>query len=240
MGDRVTVDSNRLLASGLERLGYEPSRHQLAQLDRFIGEIELWNPRLKLVGASGDELVVRHVLDSVSGPPAIRRFEASGRSVAPGSSPGLARPAWPRAARIADLGSGAGFPGIPVAIMEPDTRVVLVERSGRRAGFLRNAAAATGLANVEVRECALEEYEDAVDLAVYRALLPLSSRLLLSLRRIVRDGGIIVAYKARRSRIESEIEDLRRSGMAGGFEPLIVPVEVPFLDEERHLLIIPG
>lgn len=234
MGDHATADPHRLLAQGLGRLGYEPSLHQLAQLDRFIREIDLWNPRLKLVGASGDELIVRHVLDSISGPPAIRRFEASGRFPEP------APPAWPRAARIADLGSGAGFPGIPIAIMEPDTRVVLVERSGRRAGFLRNAVAAIGLPNVEVRECALEDYEDVVDLAVYRAFLPLSRRLLVSLRRIVRDGGMIVAYKGRRSRIESEIEALRCSGAAGSFEPLILPVEVPFLDEERHLLVIAG
>ncbi len=234
MGEHAWAAPGGLLERGLTELGYEPSTHQLAQLARFIREIDLWNPRLKLVGASGDELIVRHVLDSVSGPPAVRRYEVSGRVPRP------AQPAWPQAARVADVGSGAGFPGIPLAIMEPDSRFVLVERSGRRAGFLRNAVAATRLPNAEVRECALEQYADTVDLAVFRAFLPLSPRLLVSLRRIVRDGGTIVAYKGRSSRIEAEIEGLRRSGAGGMLEPLIVPVDVPFLDEERHLLLVPA
>ncbi len=208
---------------GLERLGYAPTAGQLAQLDRFLREIDLWNPRLKLVAAAGAELIVRHVLDSLAGPPAIRRLHGS---------------RWPSRGRITDLGSGAGFPGIPIAIMEPDTRVDLVERSARRAGFLRNAIAAVGLPNAGVHECPLEGYGEAADLAVYRALGPLTPQLLGSMRRIVGDGGLIAAYKGRRARIESELEELRRAGVERGFTPWIVPVDVPFLDEERHLLLI--
>ena len=217
-----------LLSEGLDRLGYLPAPGQVDQLGRYIAEIELWNPRLKLVAAAGRELVVRHVLDSLAGIGPV--IDALGTGDAGAGSAPLS---------VADLGSGAGFPGIPIAIMHPECRVDLVERSGRRAGFLRNAVAATRLANAAVRETGLEAYEEPVTLAVYRALHPLSATLYAALLRISGPGGLVCAYKGKRESVEAEVQAVRR-GSGASVEAGIVPVEVPFLSEARHFLLFGG
>ena len=220
-------DPRALLHAGLERMGLPASDRQLDQLVRYTNEIELWNPRLKLVAAHGSELIVRHLLDSLAGWAALRRVADTSSSN-----------------HLADLGSGAGLPGIPVAVMEPALRVDLVERSGRRAGFLRNAAAALRLAHVRVVETDAERYEERPDLVVFRAFLPLTAALLTQLLAIVVPGGHICAYKGKLAAAQDELASAGTTtttgGPAGGREQdvRIVPVEVPFLRAERHLVLI--
>lgn len=212
-------DPRELLRAGLERTGLAASDRQLDQLVRYAKEIELWNPRLKLVAAHGPELIVRHLLDSLAG------WAALGR-VADASS----------SSQLADLGSGAGLPGIPVAVMEPALRVDLVERSGRRAGFLRNAAAVLRLAHVRVVETDTERYEGRPDLVLFRAFLPLTPALLERLLTMLAPGGLACAYRGRLSSVEAELASAGSS--SGEQEVRIVPVEVPFLRAERHLVLI--
>ena len=207
----------RLLEAGLAEIGYEPTSDRLRRLTRYLDEIELWNPRLKLVAASGRELVVRHLLDCLAGASAI--VGPSGPIVA-------------GARRIADLGSGAGLPGIPVAIVHPEISVDLVERSGRRAGFLRNAIAATRCSNATVHETDASAYRGPADVVTFRAFAPLTPQLVRSMRSALRAGGVICAFKGRESAISAELSQL------GEPEARVVPVVVPFLHEERHILVL--
>lgn len=193
-------------------MGIELDDAQIDRLARHCAEIELWNPRLKLVAAIGAELAVRHVLDSLTGV----RFLCRSRT-------------------IADVGSGAGFPGIPIAVAKPDAIVHLVERSGRRCGFLRNAVAVVPVPNARVVEAQTERANLSVDAVVLRAYHPLTSELVATLARLLAPSGTIVAYKGRRTTAEAEIDGLR-SGCAATVE--LIPVGVPFLDEERHLVVI--
>lgn len=221
----MSNEPRELLARGLERLGYDADG-RLDRLVRYLAEIELWNPRLKLVAAEGRELAVRHLLDSIAGARAV--FDEHGEPE-----------------RLADIGSGAGLPGIPIAIMYPETRVDLVERSGRRVGFLRNAIAAVRASNATVVHAGLAEYDGPADLIVFRAFLPLDDRLLDELWRTVASGGRICAYKGRREAIEAELrrlscggpEGARGTGEQGAVAARVIPVSVPFLDEERHLVV---
>ena len=114
-----------LLDSSLQSLGIAFDSDQMIQLNAYIAELELWNPTYKLVGAEGEELITRHIIDSLSSVPVMEELL---HSLGPD-------------AEIADLGSGAGLPGIPLAIALKDYRFTLVERMGRRVGFLRNALA---------------------------------------------------------------------------------------------------
>ena len=221
MAEPVHGPIRDLLADGLDRLGYRPATGQLDRLARHAEEIELWNPKLKLVAATGRELVIRHTLDSLAGIDTI--VQSLGRTTDAASY------------RVADLGSGAGFPGIPIAIMYPELRIDLVERSGRRAGFLRNAVAAARISNASVCEIGLEAYRGPVPLAVYRALQPLTRHLVAALRTISGGDGVVCAYKGRREIVQAELEQLHRDGVE--LQSMIVPVEVPFLNEERHLLL---
>ncbi len=105
-----------------------------------------------------------------------------------------------RARVIADLGAGAGFPGLVLAAALPAARVVLVESVGRKAEFLRRAAGALGLAGAEVVALRAEEWRaglGACDVVCARALAPLNV-LVEYAAPLLRDRGALVAWKGRR------------------------------------------
>jgi 16S rRNA (guanine527-N7)-methyltransferase len=215
------------LAEGLSRLGgAAPALRSLLDerlerlLSNYIEEIELFNPAYGLVG-TGDrrELVVKHILDSL----------------APlGHILGLLESPAGTGSALADVGSGAGLPGIPLAIALPGHPLTLIERKGRRAAFLRNTQAVLALPNLTVEEGPMEQAAPGRFRAVvFRAFRPLDRALLRGLFRLLAPGGFLAAYKGRRPAIEAELGPL---GSAASWEAL--PVLVPFLEEERHLVVI--
>jgi len=193
----------------------------ISLLNRYIKEIELFNPVYGLVGTNNsEELVVKHILDSLSPLGTISRLLNE-----------ICAEGMPR---IADAGSGAGLPGIPLAIVLPNCGFTLIERMGRRAGFLCGAKAVLNLSNVTVEEGELEKTSRGpFSLVTFRAFKPLEPKLLKTLLRICAPGGVIAAYKGKREKTEAELAAL---DACGKWE--IVPCEVPFLEEERHLLVI--
>lgn len=202
-----------ILEEGLAQLDLPFSVGQLAKLNVFLQELERWNKTYGFVKAEGQQLIIRHVLDSLS----------AWRKIA-----GLAR-----RDQVVDVGSGAGFPGIPLAVFLTDSRFTLLEPSAKKAAFLRNIAILAHLDNVEVEEARLEDLERRFDLVVFRAFTPLH-REIDALRRILEPRGVIIAYKGKRARI---LEELNEAGL-GPKQVRIEAVEVPFLEEERHLVIL--
>jgi 16S rRNA (guanine(527)-N(7))-methyltransferase RsmG len=153
-----------------------------------------------------------------------------------------ARDAFARCApEIADVGSGAGFPGIPLAIIFPDFRFTLVERMSKRCAFLENCVAILGLKNVTVLNSEMEKAPTGrFDVVVFRAFRPLDREMvrgLLSLTRRADDlraSGILSAWKARADKISVEMEAI--ADELDGWR--VLPVTVPFLaHEERNLVV---
>ena len=225
------MKTDTLLTEGIEALMKDAEIERLAAprrdeiislLTRYLKEIELFNPAYGLVGAKdSEELVVKHILDSLAPLGIISRLLN-----------GICAEGRPQ---IADAGSGAGLPGIPLAITMPDCDFTLIERMGRRAGFLCGAKAVLALSNITVEEGELEKTSaNRYALITFRAFKPLEPKLLKTLLRACAAGGVIAAYRGRREKTEAELSALK--GLCGKWE--IVPCAVPFLDEERHLLII--
>jgi len=216
------ISPNALLEEGLSQLSI-PQDRVLPLLDLYIKEIELFNPAYGLVKVKDRrELIVKHILDSLAPIGLLRRaLQAS-----PKQKPPL----------IADVGSGAGLPGIPLAICMPYAEFTLIERMGRRAGFLRDALAVLGLPNVRVEEAEMEKLSlpaaNRFDLIVFRAFRPLEPAILKGLFKLLAPNGILAAYKGRREAIEEEMAKAPPTARE------IFPLEVPFLEEERHLLLI--
>ncbi len=179
-----------LLEQGLKQMELNPSGTQLKRLETYVKELERWNPRYGLVNATGDELIIRHILDSLSACKSLASHKLQ---------------------KVADIGSGAGLPGIPLAIMMENTQFLLVERSGKRCGFLRNILLLLGLKNAAVEEGPLEQ-----------------------MKKGLQPEGLIIAYKGRLSQVKEELENL--PSLPGKFE--IQPLAVPFLKEERQLVIL--
>jgi len=209
-----------LLENGLVHLGLSQDRI-LSLLIKYIEEIELFNEAYGLVKVKDrGELIAKHIFDSLA---PISIFHGLPNN------------------KVADVGSGAGLPGIPLAVCMPGTEFTLIERMGRRAGFLRNAIAVLGLPNVRVEESDMEKLAvtEKFDLIVFRAFKPFNSGILKGLLRLLAPGGIIAAYKGRRQSVEDEMgEALGKNQSYAQHSWEVVPVEVPFLEEERHLVLI--
>jgi len=200
----------------------EPRLEEIAgALCRYARLILARNPAFGLVGTDcARELALRHILDSLSP-----------LGIISGESP----------ARIADVGSGAGLPGIPLAIAMPAARLALIERKGRRAAFLREALDELGLGNAQVEEAQMEEAAPGrFDMVVFRALAPLDPRLYKKLSRLCSGGGTLAAYKGRKEKAKAEMAALEAGVPALAGRLRLLPCPVPALDEERHVILAPA
>jgi 16S rRNA (guanine527-N7)-methyltransferase len=189
------------LARGALGLGIRLSGDQRAAFKIYLETLLLWASRLSLTGTkTAREIVRRHILDSLW----VARY------VQPGS-------------KLADLGSGAGFPGVPLAITCPGTAVVLIESRRKRANFLREAARRCGLHNVEVLEERAEELAarqpGSFDLVVSRAVWPVADFLRLCVP-LLRPAGLAVAMKSPKGCGDITSEP-------GFSEPQIIPYRLP-------------
>jgi len=141
---------------------------------------------------------------------------------------GLELPPLARAKRIADLGSGAGFPGLALAAAMPDAEVALVESSARKCAYLERTVASVGLACVRVVRSRAEAWEDGLgwaDAVTARALAPLPV-LAEYAAPLLSEGGALVAWKGRVGRAEREAAALAAREL--GLEPSDVAAAHPF------------
>ncbi len=257
--------SGVLLEQGLKSLGFPESDQHLpapgadcpvksiavrgipsiiSAANLYIRELELFNAVFDLVGAETgtdqgrSDLVVRHILDSLAPWKDIAAALFATQSLSVAKNAGCGSPAEKTETRyrIADAGSGAGFPGIPLAIVFPSVDFTLVERMSKRCAFLENCAAILGLSNVSVCNSEVEKAPESLcDLAVFRAFRPLDAAMTSSLFRLVSSGGFLAAWKAKKDKIREEMDGIQ--GSISGW--VVLPVSVPFLEhEERHLVLI--
>ena len=218
-------DPARLLRDGLEQLSVPDPGRVLDLMERYLDELERWNPRFGLVKASDrGELVVKHVLDSLSAWRAVRE------AIPPGTG------------AVLDVGSGAGLPGIPLAAAMPDVSFTLLERMARRVSFLRTCGVLLGLPLLRVVQADLSDADGDFDVITFRAVAPVD-RFLSDLGASRVRWRTIVAYKGREDRVREEIAAAGRSAAAGpsasaGVRFAIETLHPPFLSEERCLLIV--
>jgi 16S rRNA (guanine527-N7)-methyltransferase len=189
-------------------LGIALTPAQAASLVRHLDLMDEWGARMNLTAIHDrEQQLTKHVLDSLS--------------VAP----------WLRGERIADLGSGAGFPGIPLAIVEPERHFALIEATGKKADFLRHVAGEFGLANVEIVQTRAEAYRPPIRFAtvVARAVGPIAD--------LVRRGGHLVAGGGRLLAMKGRLPEKELVARLNGWKLAGVHrLTVPGLAEERHLI----
>jgi 16S rRNA (guanine527-N7)-methyltransferase len=151
---------------------------------------------------------------------------------------GLELPEARNARRIADLGAGAGFPGLVLAATLPDARVALVESVGRKCAWLEHAVEVMGLTNAEVVHARAEEWPDGLgahDLVTARALASLNV-LVEYASPLLAEGGALVAWKGRRDPVEEADGAAAAAQLA--MEPRAVTRVQPFPEaRDRHLYL---
>ena len=219
-----------ILNEGLSELGFARDSIPLfaQKLGAYIKELQLFNSAYNLVNTSDfEELAIRHVFDSLAAHDIIASLAADIRNVGVTRSDGIL---------IGDIGSGGGLPGIPLAVVFPQFRFTLVERMDRRCAFLENCAAMLGLQNVAVQKSEAEKIpRESFDIAVFRALKPLDARFAKTLLSLIKKGGYLAAYKAKKTNIENEMNAIR-SVIA---DYTVTEVRVPFMKEaERNIVVV--
>jgi 16S rRNA (guanine527-N7)-methyltransferase len=211
------MPASDLLSEGLSSLGLPPSGDLFEKLSRYVAEIERLNPSLGLVGASGDELIIKHMLDSLA-PIAIIRSLIGDR----------AEPS------LADLGTGAGLPGIPLALALPQANVALIDRMTRRMDFLRGIVELLPVDNARVIEAQVEHARGEYDLVTFRAFRPFERKLFKHVFALCDKAGAVAAYKGKADKARAELAEIE--GLYSSVE--ILPIKVPFLDDERCLVVM--
>lgn len=195
------------LTSGCTALGLELPPSSIDRLLDYIALLDKWNQAYNLTAVRDPgEMVTRHLLDSLA------------------VAPHLA------GQRIIDVGTGAGLPGIPLAILFPERRFVLLDSNGKKTRFLVQAKASLGLDNVTVIHSRVEEYrpEEPFDTVIARAFAALTDILTLC-RHLVADEGAVLAMKG--GAAEAEM-------VPAGFRVAeLIALNVPGLaHEKRHLI----
>ena len=212
-----------LLQKGLKEFGFldEEIPSLCQKMESYIKELILFNSAYNLTNTSDhDELVTRHILDSLSAAQNIKKIaEKIGPDV-----------------KIADIGSGGGLPGIPLAVAFPQFNFFLVERMAKRCAFLENCAAILGLKNVTVWNKEAEKVPaESFDISVFRAFRPLDEKMIKTLLSLTKTGGFLAAYKAKSENIKTEMDAINKIVPEYNVEKLFVP---GLEDSERNLVIV--
>ncbi len=191
--------------------------------------------------AAGAGRRLRLLLDLVADAPislsAVRDLPTAADVHAADSLSALALPEILAARTLADLGSGGGFPGLPLALALPGTTVTLIESSSKKCAFLRDAGSRLGLDNVRVVDARVEEWAQGrgtQDVVCARAVAPLGVLVEYAAPLLVL-GGHLVAWKA-----NPGVEELRGAAKAAplvGMAPTRVVAARPFSDARRSLYI---
>lgn len=214
------------LIAGINKIPLELTELQITQLETYIHEVLEFNKTYNLMKAeNADELAVNHILDSLVAVPKIKELIDS-----------ISANTNRKTLEIADIGSGGGCPGIPLAIAFPQQNFTLVERMEKRCDFLQTVVTKIQLNNVKI-ECTTADSvkPNSFDIEVFRAFHPFDEKIIKLLFKMLKNGGYLAAYKAREEKIIAEMDGIK--SVVKNYDK--IKMTVPFLeDHERHLVII--
>jgi len=202
-------DADDILRAGLEEIGIEYSEQQVEAFIAYLSELKKWNKAYNLTALKTDrDIIIKHFLDSLL----------------------FAKALPPEVLTLADIGSGAGFPGIPVKIMRSDLSVFLIEPTQKKAVFLRHICSKLQLRNIEIIDKRIEEVKGLqVDVAVTRALYGVRE-FIEKAKGILNKKGILILSKG--PGLEKELEGVDQQSIS------ISDFKLPFGNVVRHLVIV--
>lgn len=205
---RRFMSIEQAIIEGCARLNIRLPEGACVRLTAYLALLERWNRAYNLTAVREPEaMVIRHLLDSLSILP------------------------WLEGPRVLDVGSGAGLPGIPLAIAQPECEFCLLDSNGKRTRFLTQAAMELGLPNVGVVRSRVEDYRPVT---LFNSVV---SRAFATLSELVADAGRLCAPTGRLLAMKGVFPDDELARLPPMYQLVAVyPLRVPHLDAERHLV----
>ena len=205
---------DELLEKGINQLGITPSKQQINAFMVYLSELKKWNKAYNLTGLEKDkDIIIKHFLDSL-----------------------LYLKAMPDGKiRVADIGSGAGFPGIAIKIIRPEIEMFLIEPSRKKSAFLRHITRQLRLEKIEVIEKRIEETKVSkeissfVDIGMTRALFSIKD-FLKKASHIVKKGGVLILNKGPKIKEETKMLEI--------IEYKILTLQLPLSDIQRNIIVV--
>ncbi len=196
------------LENGITALGLNIAQPVQQKLLDYLALLAKWNKVHNLTAVrDAEDMVTLHLLDSLAILPHI-----TGN-------------------RLLDVGSGAGLPGIPIALTRPEVRVTVLDSSHKKTTFLRQAKAELGLENLQVICSRVEQYqpEEKFQLIVSRAFSDLAEFVKLT-SGLIAEHGVWLAMKG--------VYPYDEIAQLDGMQTEVLPLQVPGLDAQRHLVVL--
>ncbi|MDA8104503.1 MAG: 16S rRNA (guanine(527)-N(7))-methyltransferase RsmG [Nitrospiraceae bacterium] len=202
-------ETEDLLKKGLDQLDISSNDQQIGAFRTYLSELKKWNRVHNLTGLKSDrDIIIKHFLDSLL----FLKVLPEGVST------------------VADIGSGAGFPGIPIKIMAPVLKLFLLEPSKKKVVFLKHICGKLGLEGVEVLDRRIEDVEGLrVDAAMTRALYSVGE-FIEKAARILTTKGVLILSKG--PKLREELECLGINNIT------VSDIELPFTGTTRHLVVV--
>jgi 16S rRNA (guanine527-N7)-methyltransferase len=218
-------EDENILINGAQKMGINLHEEQIKKFSRYLELLVQWNQKINLTSLkTPQEIIIKHFLDSISCIKIINKYIRI------------------EGINIVDVGTGAGFPGIPIKIVYPSISLSLLEARKKKTIFLEKITKEINFQKVEILNGRAEtfgkcpDYRQKYDIVLSRALAFLSTLSEYCLP-LVRVGGLFVAQKGRSYREEID-KALKAVQFLGGELIGVESVRIPFINQERHLLII--
>lgn len=218
-------EDENILIDGAQRLGINLHKEQIEKFSRYLELLHQWNRKMNLTSLKAPrEIIIKHFLDSISCIKIINRHIDT------------------KEISVIDVGAGAGFPGVPIKIVCPSVKLSLLEARKKKTIFLKKVSEEMNFQKVKILNGRAEifgkgvDHRERYDIAISRAVARLSiiSEYCLPLVRV---GGLFVAQKGRSYKEETD-KALKAVRFLGGELIGVENVRIPFLNQERYLLII--
>ena len=205
MNEAIKKDRD-LLVEGIHRMSLNLSDQMIDQLMAYLNLIEKWNRVYNLTAIrERDEMIKLHFLDSLS---ILNHVEME---------------------HVLDVGSGAGFPGIVLAITKPELKVTVMDSVNKKTTFMQQVKSELSLTNLNVVNARVEDYQPTIlfDGVITRAFSSIQNMLLMTQHTLQKNG----AWLAMKSKdVKEELKALDEN------QYTLIPLEVPFINAERYLV----
>ncbi len=210
---------SKILIEGFDKLGLSYNQLQLKKFSLYL-ELFIRENQIKNLSSIREEkdILIKHFLDSLSGINSIKEYYKSDK-------------------QILDIGTGGGFPGVPLKIIKPKWKIDLSEVNKKKIEFLNNLLGILEINDCKIIDSSQEKIPKEYDIIISRAFGKFDMNISEAIKYL-KKNGIIILYKARKDKIEDDIKKSKLLKKKKIIHIKTKKLNIPYIEAERHLVIL--